>query len=80
MTKRLYEVRCEVTLMVVAESDADAESLAQDVVSVKDDGAAVEAYARPARVVPEDWRGCLPFGGEDEKHADCEAWLAMGDD
>jgi hypothetical protein len=62
MSKKLYTVEIETTLVVVAASEAEAEAIARRVVRV-DDGADVGAMASEMTRLPPDWdKECVPFG------------------
>jgi len=69
--KRLYHVHVQIDLVVVAESDIEAEREAELLVDVEDDGAEIDCHATEVedeRGLPFGWtKTTIPFGGDDDR-------------
>jgi hypothetical protein len=81
MAKKLFTVHVETTLVVVAESDAQALVIAEDVARIE--GAEVGLFPAALTSMPADWdKGCIPFGAEDEDEDDDDRtigqWIEAG--
>lgn len=65
MPKRLFTVDVEVAIVVVADSESEAEEIARRAVRVED-GAEVDTMAFETNRLPPDWdMECVPFGAAD---------------